>query len=76
MQRPPKRKRTLPLRSEQIKSLQSGDEFDVLIIGGGATGAGCALDSVTRGMKQTNTLQIIFVLFWAYLLHMHLHPSR
>lgn len=60
MQRPPKRKRTLPLRSEQIKSLQSGDEFDVLIIGGGATGAGCALDSVTRGMKQTNTLQIIF----------------
>lgn len=60
MQRPPKRKRTLPLRSEQIKSLQSGDEFDVLIIGGGATGAGCALDSVTRGMEQTNTLQIIF----------------
>lgn len=49
VQRPPKRKRTLPLRSEQIKSLQSGEEFDVLIIGGGATGAGCALDSVTRG---------------------------
>lgn len=49
--RPPKRKRTLPPRSEQIKSLQSGEEYDVLIIGGGATGAGCALDSVTRGLK-------------------------
>jgi glycerol-3-phosphate dehydrogenase len=26
-------------------------EFDVLIIGGGATGAGCALDAATRGLK-------------------------
>ncbi|XP_067629002.1 glycerol-3-phosphate dehydrogenase, mitochondrial isoform X2 [Eurosta solidaginis] len=49
--RPPKRKRTLPPRLDQIKSLQSGEEFDVLIIGGGATGAGCALDAVTRGLK-------------------------
>ena len=45
-------KRTLPPREDQIKSLQTEDEFDVLIIGGGATGAGCALDSVTRGIKQ------------------------
>lgn len=45
------RKRTLPSRTEQVKALQSGEEFDVLIIGGGATGAGCALDSVTRGLK-------------------------
>jgi len=44
-------KRTLPPRDEQIKSLQTEEEFDVLIIGGGATGAGCALDSVTRGLK-------------------------
>ncbi|XP_063708080.1 glycerol-3-phosphate dehydrogenase, mitochondrial isoform X2 [Culicoides brevitarsis] len=49
--RPPKRKRTLPSRAEQLKALQSGDVFDVLIIGGGATGAGCALDSITRGLK-------------------------
>lgn len=42
------RKRTLPPRSTQIQSLQS-ENFDVLIIGGGATGAGCAIDSVTRG---------------------------
>lgn len=44
----PKAKRPLPPRDEQIKSLQT-ESFDVLIIGGGATGAGCALDSVTRG---------------------------
>ncbi|XP_050068876.1 glycerol-3-phosphate dehydrogenase, mitochondrial [Anopheles maculipalpis] len=46
-----RRKRTLPPRSEQIRALQSGEEYDVLIIGGGATGAGCALDAVTRGLK-------------------------
>lgn len=46
----PRAKRHLPPRSEQIKSLQSED-FDVLIIGGGATGSGCALDAVTRGLK-------------------------
>jgi glycerol-3-phosphate dehydrogenase len=44
------RLRTLPPRSTQIQSLHS-EEFDVLIIGGGATGAGCAIDSVTRGLK-------------------------
>lgn len=41
-------KRVLPTRAEQIKSLQT-DNFDVVIIGGGATGAGCALDAQTRG---------------------------
>uniref|UniRef100_A0A6B2E8E4 Glycerol-3-phosphate dehydrogenase n=1 Tax=Phlebotomus kandelakii TaxID=1109342 RepID=A0A6B2E8E4_9DIPT len=44
-------KRPLPLRGEQVAKLQSGEEFDVLIIGGGATGSGCALDAVTRGLK-------------------------
>lgn len=39
------------MRDEQIQKLQSGEEFDVLIIGGGATGAGCALDATTRGLK-------------------------
>ncbi|XP_076253715.1 glycerophosphate oxidase 1 isoform X2 [Rhynchophorus ferrugineus] len=43
-------KRPLPTRSEQIKSLQT-DNFDVIIVGGGATGAGCALDACTRGLK-------------------------
>lgn len=47
----PKRvKRPLPPRDDQIKSLQN-DSFDVIIIGGGATGAGCALDATTRGLK-------------------------
>ncbi|XP_065221451.1 glycerol-3-phosphate dehydrogenase, mitochondrial isoform X2 [Planococcus citri] len=43
-------KRHLPPRDHQIKSLQT-EAFDVLIIGGGATGAGCALDATTRGLK-------------------------
>ena len=29
----------------------SEDQFDILIIGGGATGAGVAVDAVTRGLK-------------------------
>ncbi|PAA77862.1 hypothetical protein BOX15_Mlig010624g3, partial [Macrostomum lignano] len=58
---PSKRDKTLnqlmdaPLKSreEQLASLanQNGPEFDVLIIGGGATGCGCALDAVSRGLK-------------------------
>lgn len=49
--KPIKRARKLPMRSEQLTALQSGEEYDVLIIGGGATGAGCALDACTRGLK-------------------------
>lgn len=45
----PRVKRKLPPRTEQVKTLQSGEEYDVIIIGGGATGAGCALDAITRG---------------------------
>ena len=43
-------KTVLPSREEQIKSLRD-EHFDVLVIGGGATGSGCALDSQTRGLK-------------------------
>lgn len=39
----------LPSRQEQIKKLKEA-EFDVLVIGGGATGSGCALDAATRGL--------------------------
>ncbi|XP_011698622.1 PREDICTED: glycerol-3-phosphate dehydrogenase, mitochondrial isoform X1 [Wasmannia auropunctata] len=46
--RPPRR--TLPTREDQLKTLKSQD-YDVLIVGGGATGAGCALDACTRGLK-------------------------
>uniref|UniRef100_A0AC35FVF4 Glycerol-3-phosphate dehydrogenase n=1 Tax=Panagrolaimus sp. PS1159 TaxID=55785 RepID=A0AC35FVF4_9BILA len=40
----------LPPRADLIKSLKE-EEYDVLVIGGGATGAGVALDSTTRGLK-------------------------
>ncbi|KAM6893746.1 glycerol-3-phosphate dehydrogenase, mitochondrial [Xenentodon cancila] len=41
----------LPSRKAQIAALTNTEEFDVLVIGGGATGAGCALDAVTRSLK-------------------------
>lgn len=37
-------------RSENVKRLQN-ETFDLVIIGGGASGAGCALDAATRGLK-------------------------
>lgn len=47
----PKFPRVKP-RSEQIADLAQKDtEYDMLVIGGGATGAGVALDAATRGLK-------------------------
>ncbi len=37
-------------REEQVAALQS-QAFDLLVIGGGATGAGVALDAASRGLK-------------------------
>lgn len=47
---------TPPSRKDMLSALaKSGsgpaDEFDVLIVGGGATGAGVAVDAATRGLK-------------------------
>ncbi|XP_071488803.1 glycerol-3-phosphate dehydrogenase, mitochondrial-like [Diadema antillarum] len=42
---------SLPTREQQVQSLQSTHEYDVLVIGGGATGCGVALDAVSRGLK-------------------------
>ena len=57
---------TPPTRSEMLKELKAsgkitdvskrtsssqGEEFDLLIVGGGATGAGCAVDAASRGLK-------------------------
>ncbi|XP_029461381.1 glycerol-3-phosphate dehydrogenase, mitochondrial isoform X2 [Rhinatrema bivittatum] len=41
----------LPSREAHLLTLENTKEFDVLVIGGGATGCGCALDAVTRGLK-------------------------
>ena len=42
----------IPPRKEQLAALKNPtDKFDVLIIGGGASGAGCALDATSRGLK-------------------------
>jgi len=46
-----KRNSALPTREQQIDGLSSGQVFDVLVVGGGATGAGAALDSATRGLS-------------------------
>ena len=37
-------------REETLRSIAS-QSFDVCVIGGGATGAGCALDAQLRGLK-------------------------
>ncbi|XP_033127941.1 glycerol-3-phosphate dehydrogenase, mitochondrial-like [Anneissia japonica] len=42
---------TLPTREQQVQALQNTHEYDVLVIGGGATGCGVALDAATRGLK-------------------------
>jgi len=42
---------SLRKRSEMVAALKSGEEFDVLIVGAGCTGAGAALDAATRGLK-------------------------
>ncbi len=38
-------------RDELIERLEEGLEWDVIVIGGGATGLGCAVDSAARGFK-------------------------
>ena len=38
-------------RTQHLEQLKSGRHFDLLIIGGGATGCGIALDAATRGLK-------------------------
>lgn len=42
---------TPPSRNALINKLYETPHFDLLIIGGGATGTGCALDAASRGLK-------------------------
>ena len=38
-------------RTDALHAMESGGELDVLVVGGGVVGAGCALDAVTRGLS-------------------------
>ena len=38
-------------REEHLRRLQDGETFDLLVVGGGATGCGIALDAATRGLR-------------------------
>lgn len=38
-------------REELLKQLRESDRWDVIVIGGGATGLGCAVDSSARGYR-------------------------
>ncbi|SCU77446.1 LADA_0A00496g1_1 [Lachancea dasiensis] len=41
----------LPTRAELLEKMAKTEEFDVLVIGGGATGTGSAVDGATRGLN-------------------------
>ena len=41
----------LTRRSELLERLAAGDAYDLVVIGGGATGLGVALDAATRGFR-------------------------
>lgn len=47
-------------RESLIKQLKNGTNWDVIVIGGGATGLGIALDSTTRGFKTLLLEQVDF----------------
>ncbi|MDB6454122.1 FAD-dependent oxidoreductase [Falsirhodobacter sp. 20TX0035] len=39
------------MRTETLARLRTGETFDLLVIGGGATGCGIAVDAASRGLK-------------------------
>eukprot|EP00420_Gonyaulax_spinifera_P036223 CAMPEP_0197884824 /NCGR_PEP_ID=MMETSP1439-20131203/11139_1 /TAXON_ID=66791 /ORGANISM="Gonyaulax spinifera, Strain CCMP409" /LENGTH=788 /DNA_ID=CAMNT_0043504567 /DNA_START=99 /DNA_END=2465 /DNA_ORIENTATION=- len=45
------KEKRIPPRVENVKRLQSGEEFDILVVGGGCTGAGVALEAQLRGLS-------------------------
>ena len=38
-------------RKEQLERISADNKYDIIIIGGGATGLGCAVDAASRGYK-------------------------
>ncbi|KAF7969366.1 hypothetical protein HWV62_27492 [Athelia sp. TMB] len=48
---PPSREEMLASLRASSQNISEDDEFDLLVVGGGATGAGVAVDAVSRGLK-------------------------
>ena len=46
-------------RSHMLAELRSGEPFDVLVVGGGITGVGVALDSAARGLRTVDGLGML-----------------
>ncbi|ORZ25687.1 FAD dependent oxidoreductase-domain-containing protein [Absidia repens] len=40
-----------PSRETMLNKLKAGEQYDLLVVGGGATGTGTALDAATRGLN-------------------------
>jgi len=40
-----------PTRLQQLARLKAGEEFDVVVVGGGCVGLGVALDAASRGLS-------------------------
>ena len=51
---------TIFKRETLVKQLEENSNWDVIVIGGGATGLGVALDSITRGYKTLLLEQVDF----------------
>ena len=51
-------------RSESLNELRESDQWDIVIIGGGASGLGAAVDAAKRGYKtlllEKNEHQIVY----------------
>lgn len=47
-------------REDQIKTIRETQQWDIVIIGGGATGLGSALDAASRGFKTLCIEKLIF----------------
>lgn len=41
---------SIPSRAQQLRNLQNTHQYDLLVVGGGATGAGAAFDAASRGL--------------------------
>ena len=54
-----------PSREAQIDTMSTESEYDIVVVGGGATGCGVALDAASRGISNIyrsyiNNYKILF----------------